>query len=128
MRYCTDKIAKMSGAEDSDDGLIQEITPDILKVLSDKRFFEVLDDLMCPDDPARSRLRCNGTYTISNTLFFQFGFDLPEIEDITQVLAATGGCCDCEILFNVAQESRLRSEYWKARAAGVVPPNPHSNG
>jgi hypothetical protein len=27
-----------------------------------------------------------------------------------------GGCCDCEILYNVAGESRLKSRYWKAEA------------
>ena len=36
-----------------------------------------------------------------------------------------GGFCDCEILYNVVEESRLKAEYWQARAAGVEPPNSH---
>ena len=27
-----------------------------------------------------------------------------------------GGFCDCEVLYNVLDESRLKAEYWTARA------------
>ena len=30
---------------------------------------------------------------------------------------AQGGYCDCEILFNVARESRFAAAYWSSRAA-----------
>jgi hypothetical protein len=42
--------------------------------------------------------------------------DDEDLEDILAVLHSLGGCCDCEILYNVAEESRLKSEYWIARA------------
>jgi hypothetical protein len=43
-----------------------------------------------------------------------------EIEDVLAVMRFSGGCCDCEILYNVAEESRLKSEYWKARLKEVT--------
>jgi hypothetical protein len=64
----------------------------------------------------------------------QLGFDPDEISEIAQVLSARGGCCDCEILFNVAEESRLKSEYWKAKAVqtsqpgSLFEPRPHGTG
>jgi len=34
---------------------------------------------------------------------------------VIEVLNANGASCDCEVLYNVAEESRFKSEYWKAR-------------
>jgi hypothetical protein len=99
--------------------LIKAITPDVLTVLARKRFFQVLDDQMCPVDGTEQRLHCNGTYAISTIVLGQIGFDSDEIADITRVLSSIGGCCDCEILFNIAEESRLKSEYWRARATSI---------
>jgi hypothetical protein len=101
---------------DRDDELINEIAPDVLGVLARKRFFEALDDQMCPADPAQPCLSCEGTYAISTAILMTSGFDQDAIDDIVQVLALRGGCCDCEILFNVADGTRLKSEYWRARA------------
>jgi hypothetical protein len=63
---------------------------------------------------------------ISTDILTKLGFGPEEIPEITQVLASRGACCDCEIPFNVAEESRLKSQYWKARAAGLTPPDSHS--
>lgn len=104
---------------DRDHNLISEITPDVLSVLAGKRFFELLDDQMCPANEERLRLPCRGTYAVSTAVLTGSGFDQEEISDILQVLASQGGCCDCEILYNVAEESRLKAEYWKARARGA---------
>jgi hypothetical protein len=41
------------------------------------------------------------------------------------VLAARGGFCDCEVLYNAAEESRLKSEYWKAVASKRRPLHGH---
>jgi hypothetical protein len=101
---------------DRDDNLINEITSDVLRALAGRRFFELLDDRMCPADEERLRLPCAGTYAISTAVLVGTGFDQEEISDILQVLESKGGCCDCEILYNVAEESRLKAEYWKARA------------
>ena len=42
------------------------------------------------------------------------------------VLMARGGYCDCEILYNAVEESRLKAEYWRARAEEVEPYDPHA--
>ena len=58
------------------------------------------------------------------------GRDLPcglkddDFFDIFHVLMAQGGFCDCEILYNVAPESRLRQQHWRAVADGRNPTIP----
>ena len=39
---------------------------------------------------------------------------------------ARGGYCDCEILYNALDESRLKAEYWRARAEQIEPYDPHA--
>ena len=108
-----------------DDQFINQIAPDVLHALEGKQFFEALDDRMSPEDPERLPVLCSGTYSISTAILTNCGFVPSDIADILEVLASRGGCCDCEVLFNVAEESRLRSEYWKARATGKRPPSSH---
>jgi hypothetical protein len=110
---------------DLDDDLIDSIAPDVLKVLASKRFFEALDDQLCPADPAQPHPSCGGTYVISTEILSSYGFGPEEIGEITQVLKSRGACCDCEILFNVAEESRLKSRYWKARGAASTSADSH---
>jgi hypothetical protein len=82
------------------------------------RFFELLDDQIYSIRAEHGCVSCSGNYAASTTILRQLGFDEDAIAEITQVLASRGGVCDCEILFNVAEESRLRAEYWKSRARG----------
>lgn len=110
---------------DLDDDLIHSIAPDVLKVLASKGFFEALDDQLCPADPAQQPPSCGGGYLISTEILFSYGFGPEEIAEITQVLQSRGACCDCEILFNVAEESRLKSRYWKARGAASTSADSH---
>jgi hypothetical protein len=35
---------------------------------------------------------------------------------VFHVLMAQGAFCDCEILYNIATESRLKSQYWQRKA------------
>ena len=105
--------------------LINSIAPNVSKVRASRRFFEALDDQLCPADPAQLRLSCAGTYVIATEFLTRCGFGPEEVAEITQVLASRGACCDCETLFNVAEESSLKSQYWKARAAGLTPPDSH---
>ena len=98
----------------SDNDFIKDITPYVLKTLENKKFFEALDDQMCPKEPMSGRVLCEGTLSTSTSTLSGCGFDEQEIEEVLAVLAAGGGCCDCEVLYNVAEESRLKSEYWKA--------------
>jgi hypothetical protein len=55
------------------------------------------------------------------------GFTDDEIYDVLHVLMRRGGYCDCEILFNVAETSRLKAGYWTARAEGLEVLDPHSD-
>ena len=103
-----------------DDDLIRNFTPDVQHVLKHKRFFELLDDCLSPEDPTKSPLTCKGNHGDSTAILTSLGFDSTDIDDILQVLHSEGGCCDCEILYNIAEESRLRSKYWKARHAQIA--------
>jgi hypothetical protein len=42
-----------------------------------------------------------------------------DISDVLAVLRSKGGCCDCEVLYNGAEEGRLKTKYWKSRHAGL---------
>lgn len=98
---------------DEDD--IAAITRDVMRCLIAQRFFEKLDDALCPADQAVPAA-CTHSFAVSENLLTQLGFDAPEQQDIFAVLHANGACCDCEILYNVAETSRLKSRYWRASA------------
>ena len=108
---------------DRNDELIRSISGDVLAVLKNERFFEALDGRLCPEDTSCPPARCDGSYSVSRAILAEAGHDTAAIEDVIGVLSSMGGCCDCEILYNVAEDSRLRSDYWKVKAAG---PPPHS--
>ena len=97
------------------DESIEAITPYVIEALRKRKFFERLDDQLSPVDASIPAKLCAHTYDISTAILKQCGFDAAEIEDIKQVISQNGGCCDCEILYNVAEESRLKSKYWKGR-------------
>lgn len=101
-----------------DDDLVRDITPDVMKCLHGSRFFHALDDRMCPVDPSVPRASCWGDYRVSKSILPGLGFPEAKHFDVFHVLMAQGGFCDCEILLNVVSESRLKTEYWKAREAG----------
>ena len=56
--------------------------------------------------------------------------DSDEIADVLAVLQSRGACCDCEVLYNVAEESRLKARYWKAEYAKLQSdsPKPSTDG
>lgn len=103
----------MQGDTDSD--LISSITPDVMTCLRRSLFFERLDDLMCPKEGSNQREICSGNYRISERVLEASGFDSGDSNDIFSVLNALGGGCDCEILYNVVESSRLKAEYWKSQ-------------
>ena len=102
-----------------DEELVNDITPNVLAVIRRDGFFQRLDDYFCPADASQERLRCQGSFDISIGILRDIGIDEENIQDVIEVLHAKGACCDCEVLYNVAEESRLKSEYWLARAQGV---------
>jgi len=102
--------------DDLTSDFIENITPDVLGVLERIRLFQQLDDLFCPQDASNGRVKCGHSYAQTETIVKVAGMDDEDLEDILAALHSLGGCCDCELLYNVAEESRLKSEYWIARA------------
>ena len=109
----------------SDDDLISSIAPDVMKCLGRCGFFEKLDGLLSPEDNPIPAQGCDGTHKLSESILIAAGFDRAELDDIFAVLQSKGGFCDCELLYNVAETSRLKAHYWRARAAGQTAHEPH---
>jgi Protein of unknown function (DUF2695) len=95
---------------------IASITPDVMPVLESCNLFARLDDLLCPENAGQHPEKCDGTYRLSEKLLRENGFDEDDLCDVFNVLHAQGGCCDCEVLYNVSESNRLKASYWKARA------------
>jgi len=108
-----------------DDELIASITPDVMRLLVRSRAIETLDDLLCPPSPETPPVRCHGDYRHARQALLARGFTEAELFDVLHVLMARGGFCDCEILYNAVEESRLKAEYWTARAQNREPYDPH---
>jgi hypothetical protein len=108
-----------------DPDLIDEITPHVMKCVLASHAFEALDDILCPVPDCAPRQHCYGDYRHAKSILLSRGFTEDELFDVFHVLIAQGGNCDCEILFNVAETSRLAAQYWKARAEGRKPYDPH---
>jgi hypothetical protein len=110
----------------SDDDLIASIAPDVMKCLGRCGFFEKLDGLLSPEDNSSPSQCCDGTYTLSEPILIASGFKPEDLDDIFAVLQSKGGCCDCEVLYNVAETSRLKAKYWRSQASSGTPPTPHT--
>jgi hypothetical protein len=109
-----------------DSELIADITPDVMRCLSRARIFEALDDVLCPADASHPRPQCHGDYRHARAILLARGFREDELFDVFHVLMAQGGYCDCEILYQAVEVSRLRAEYWRARAEAIDPYDPHA--
>jgi hypothetical protein len=114
-------------SEKEDDELIASITQYVMACLAARKFFEELDNRLCPTDASVTRELCQGDYAVSESILRACGFDEGERRDIFRVLRAQGGCCDCEVLYNVIEANRLKAEHWRARAAGLQPPATHNS-
>jgi Protein of unknown function (DUF2695) len=101
-----------------DEELIDAITHDVMKCLRSSCYFELLDDAMCPQKPEQERCRCRGDFRCSRPILLSRGFKEHELFDVFHVLMRQGGFCDCEVLYNVLPESRLKAEYWTERSQG----------
>ena len=108
-----------------DEELIADITPDVMRILNKVGFFARLEDKMCPTDSGVQSAQCCGDYRNSKPILRDCTITDDEMYDVFHVLMLQGGFCDCEILYNVVEENRLKAEYWVARAEGLEPPNPH---
>ena len=110
-------VSPMDVGPDSD--LIASITPDVMTCFGRSHFFERLDDLLCPEGDSGQQEVCDGDYKLSERILEAAGFDSDDLKDMFAVLRAQGACCDCEVLYNVAESSRLKAEYWKRQAHGT---------
>ncbi|MBB3205676.1 hypothetical protein FHS27_001480 [Rhodopirellula rubra] len=108
-----------------DEELIADITPDVMRILTAIGFFRKLDDIMCPNDTTVRRAQCWGDYRNAKPLLLSNGITENELFDVFHVLMLQGGFCDCEILYNVLDENRLKAEYWQAKSSGIEPYDPH---
>lgn len=110
-----------------DDELMASIAPDVMRCLVRAQFFEKLDDLLCPIDDSCQREGCGGDYRLSESVLLASKFGSDDLNDIYGVLRTKGGCCDCEILYNVAESSRLKAQHWRRVADGRNSPIRHSD-
>jgi hypothetical protein len=105
--------------------LIADIAPDVMRCLAGATFFEALDDVLCPAEGPHPRQPCHGDYRHSRAALLACGFREDEFFDVFHVLMTRGSYCDCEILYNAVEKSRLKAEYWRARAEKIEPYDPH---
>lgn len=110
-----------------DDDLIASITPEVIASLHKAGFFEKLDDLLCPKIGSNPAEKCSGDFKISECLLRASDFSSDDLADIFGVLEAQGGCCDCEILYNVCESNRLKSTYWRDRVKDSGGQKRHTN-
>lgn len=108
-----------------DDESICEITDDVMDSLEGRNFFGALDDALYPSDLEMPARLCHGNFANAEAILIAKGFKESEHFDIFHVLMARGGYCDCEILYNAVETSRLKADYWKAQAAGGKAYDPH---
>jgi hypothetical protein len=102
--------------EDAD--YVRDITPDVMGLLQKSHFFERLDEHFCPADEAERKVQCAGhSFKVSREILEELGMGADDTEDVIDVLRSQGACCDCEVLYNVAEQSRLKTRYWKAQYA-----------
>ena len=99
------------------DEFVNGIAPDVLKVLKQIRLFELLDDRFCPTDLAQNASRCAHLFEVTSNILAESGMSGEDIRDVLDVRRSRGACCDCEVLYNVAENSRLKAKYWKNRHA-----------
>ena len=106
-----------------DEDTIANITPDVMACLSSSGFFSALDDIFSPADGSDGQA-CHGDFRNSKLTLSSLGLADSDFCDVFDVLMEQGGFCDCEILYNVAESSRLKAAYWRARASSMTPDEP----
>ena len=113
--------------EANDDAeLVAAIASDVMTCLVRASFFDKLDNLLSPVDDLSKAELCSGDYTFSKRILLTLGFEGADWDDVFAVLRSKGGSCDCEILYNAVESSRLKSQYWRDRAEGLkTPVTPH---
>src|SRR5215475_10591578 len=112
---------------DSDDELISSMSPNVMTCLWRCSYFEKLDELLSPEDNLTPTEKYEGSFRLSESILLASGFERDALADIIDVLQFKGGFCDCEVLYNVVETSRLKAKYWRSRAEGETPHIPHAS-
>jgi hypothetical protein len=94
--------------------LLASIAPDVLGALQQMGFFAALDELLCPPSEKSEPQKCSGDFRYAKRALQACGFEQSDSSDVFHLLMEQGAFCDCEILYNVADESRLKAKYWRA--------------
>jgi hypothetical protein len=111
-----------------DEELRNDLAAQILAVLGMDRFFEQLDDRLCPATDSQEPNRCSGSYENSISVLREMGINQERMQDVFEMFAEKSASCDCEALYKVAGKSRFESEYMKANGLKSHAFNPHSRG
>ena len=113
-------ISNRTPMSKSDKELVDSIAPYVMKKLASTGFlrssttnFVRRKTRLCPSD-------AQGKYDISEPLLRSLGFNDEELSEIFQVLQSKGGNCDCEILYNAIETSRLKAKYWKSPGGRIT--------
>ncbi|MBI3404404.1 MAG: DUF2695 domain-containing protein [Acidobacteria bacterium] len=108
-----------------DDELIASILPDVMTALRSRNFFKELDNRLCPLKSSTKTESCGRDFAISESILQSYGYDDAAFADVFGVMRAQGGFCDCEILYNVCETSRLKTAYWTSRTGEMIAKKPH---
>jgi len=92
-----------------DPEIIGPIGSDVMGALERSRFFERLDDRLCPADPAQPRTVCGHSFATTIRILRDLAIDLNELQDVIGYFRANGAHCDCEVLDKLATQSRFKA-------------------
>jgi hypothetical protein len=67
-----------------------------------------------PNSGGEAREVCAGDYTLAKRVLQAGGFDSADWEDIFMCSGRKAHVVNCEIVYNVAEASRLKAQYWKS--------------
>jgi Protein of unknown function (DUF2695) len=98
-----------------DEALLVDITPSIMACLNRDHFFARLEARVFPESPDIRSL-CNHSFEFATALLAEDGHDEDAQQDVFAVMRSQGGFCDCEIIFNVAENSAVTEGYWRSWA------------
>jgi hypothetical protein len=101
--------------DDPGEELVASITPEVIGALQENGFFAALDEMFCANGAAEPQ-RCSGDFHHAKQALQSCGFEESDWSDVFHVLMGQGAFCDCEILYNAATVSRLKTQYWKRRS------------
>lgn len=105
--------------DELDDDLIESIATDVMETLEKTGFFTALDDVMAPEDGTLEREPCHGDFRITKRILgrifdaFQLNAEIDMVADVCHVLMFKGAYCDCEVLSNVYEGSRVGRRVWR---------------